>query len=450
MVQSSYKNRKKNRKQSFKRKNTDGNRKVKFIEDDDDKMVGGDGNKQAVAALMLKYKVYPLSGLVLAAFSNAKCASEDECEPLTSNRENLSALQNSVIKCEAILKTLPDIDGKPEIKKWAPNKVSDFITYLDDCIGYILKNVFIPKDLIQNVYVHNDDGASWTKLTNKSFNEIKSGPLGERDAKGKGDTQRRITTDADDGNGDNSTPYRDGNKDFTEDEAATKIQALQRGRKGRYPETHQNLNQKMEEMNEIMNVIINETEQGEPSAGDENKLTKIQKLANEYIKLYDITPDTDKDSPLYKTLMEIKESKSANDAIEEWVKFNNDGTATEDMQEQQSAAGASEKVAPSSATTGPQQLNKTQLRDADTNAGKLMKRIDAIAKKKIGGDVEEMKTLLIKLRELFQEIVNSNEDIGHNKDKINILINVYDNILKKQRSLEDMSRIWNEQMNKKY
>ena len=40
MVQSSYKNRKKNRKQSFKRKNTDGNRKVKFIEDDD-KMVGG-------------------------------------------------------------------------------------------------------------------------------------------------------------------------------------------------------------------------------------------------------------------------------------------------------------------------------------------------------------------------------------------------------------------------
>lgn len=41
MVQSSYKNRKKNRKQSFKRKNTDGNRKVKFNDDDDNKMVGG-------------------------------------------------------------------------------------------------------------------------------------------------------------------------------------------------------------------------------------------------------------------------------------------------------------------------------------------------------------------------------------------------------------------------
>ena len=37
MVRSSYKKNKKNQKQSFKRRVTDGNRKVKFIED---KMVG--------------------------------------------------------------------------------------------------------------------------------------------------------------------------------------------------------------------------------------------------------------------------------------------------------------------------------------------------------------------------------------------------------------------------
>jgi len=179
MVQSSYKNRKKNRKQSFKRKNTDGNRKVKFIEDDDDnKMVGG--NKEEVAKLMTKYKDYPLSGLVLAAFSNARCAREDECEAMASDRSNLSSLQNSVYKCEDILKTLPDINGKPEIKSWERDKDSEFITYLDECIGYIIKNIFIPKDLIQNVYVQNDDSAGWTTLTNSNFNETQQHDLGKR------------------------------------------------------------------------------------------------------------------------------------------------------------------------------------------------------------------------------------------------------------------------------
>ena len=172
MVQSSYKNRKKNRKQSFKRKNTDGNRKVKFIEDDDDKMVGGDGNKQAVATILRKYKGYPLSGLVLAALSGSACASEDECKADATNQSNVSSLQNSVVKCKSILDALPDIDGKPIVKIWKPGNDSEFITYLDECIGYILKNVFLPKDSIQHVYVHNDDGASWTTLTNNSFNKI--------------------------------------------------------------------------------------------------------------------------------------------------------------------------------------------------------------------------------------------------------------------------------------
>lgn len=207
MVQSSYKNRKKNRKQSFKRKNTDGNRKVKFIEDDDDnKMVGG--NKEEVAKLMTKYKDYPLSGLVLAAFSNARCAREDQCEAMASDRSNLSSLQNSVYKCEDILKTLPDINGKPEIRPWEKNKDSEFIAYLDECIGYIIKNIFIPKDLIQHVYVQNDDGNEWTTLTNANFVEVESVGLDNRYAKDIGTKKRRRTTASDDGEiGENDETY---------------------------------------------------------------------------------------------------------------------------------------------------------------------------------------------------------------------------------------------------
>ena len=75
MVQSSYKNRKNNQKQSFKRRATGGKRKILFI----DEIVGGEDNKHGVAELMRKYKDYPFSGLILAAFSNATCASESEC-----------------------------------------------------------------------------------------------------------------------------------------------------------------------------------------------------------------------------------------------------------------------------------------------------------------------------------------------------------------------------------
>ena len=181
MVRSSYKKHKKNQKQSFKRRVTGGNRKVKFIED---KMMGGEDNKVGVAELMRKYKDYPLSGLILAAFSNATCASESECEPTAVDRKNLSSLQNSVNKCETILKALPNVAGKPNVKTWEKNKDSEFIAYLDECIGYILKSVFIPKDLIQNVYVQNDEGDEWTTLTNSNFKKDKSPETTtDRDAK---------------------------------------------------------------------------------------------------------------------------------------------------------------------------------------------------------------------------------------------------------------------------
>lgn len=205
MVRSSYKKHKKNQKQSFKRRVTGGNRKVKFIEDhDDNKMVGG--NKDEVAKLITKYKHYPLSGLILAAFSNATCASESECEPTAVDRKNLSSLQNSVNKCETILNALPNVAGKPNVKTWEKNKDSDFIAYLDDCIGYIIKNVFIPKDLIQNVYVQNDDGTNWTTLTNSNFKKDKS-PETTTDRDAKSEANEKMKSAATESEGTDDGPY---------------------------------------------------------------------------------------------------------------------------------------------------------------------------------------------------------------------------------------------------
>ena len=204
MVRSSYKKNKKNQKQSFKRRVTDGNRKVKFIED---KMVGGEDNKVGVAELMRKYKKdYPLSGLILAAFSNATCASESECEPTAVDRKNLSSLQNSVNKCETILNTLPDVAGKPNVKTWEKNKDSEFIAYLDECIGYILKSVFIPKDLIQNVYVQNDEGNEWTTLTNSNFKKDKS-PETTTDRDAKSEANEKMKSAATESKGTDDGPY---------------------------------------------------------------------------------------------------------------------------------------------------------------------------------------------------------------------------------------------------
>ena len=75
MVRSSYKNRKKNRKQSFKRRITGGNRDVNFIEDDN-KMVGG--NPETITRFINKYTEHPIYGVLLAIYSNQKCAVEND------------------------------------------------------------------------------------------------------------------------------------------------------------------------------------------------------------------------------------------------------------------------------------------------------------------------------------------------------------------------------------
>ena len=99
MVQSSYKNRKKNRKQSFKRRITGGNRKVKFIEDDD-KMVGGEGEQEHIAKLVTKYSGYPLGSLIRTAFSNSICATE---EGGVCSVKGISSLINAHNNCKQII-----------------------------------------------------------------------------------------------------------------------------------------------------------------------------------------------------------------------------------------------------------------------------------------------------------------------------------------------------------
>ena len=145
MVQSSYKNRKKNRKQSFKRKNTGGNRKVKFIEDDDNKMVGGDGNtdRTNIKTALNQYTKHPLFGIILAAFSNADCASTDTTDGECSTN-NISSLDKAYLKCTEILKSLPELSEDGHKKPQAPVSPDNGtkLAHVKAVIDYLFQNVF--------------------------------------------------------------------------------------------------------------------------------------------------------------------------------------------------------------------------------------------------------------------------------------------------------------------
>lgn len=281
MVQSSYKNRKKNRKQSFKRKNTDGNRKVNFIDDDDNKMVGGDpqADKTNIAGHLDKYREHPLQGLVRSAFSNAPCAYSNTNG--TCNADNISVLNTAYLKCSDILKYLPEL-SEGHKKPQAPESPDDEtkLAHIKAVIDYLFQNVFIPKDLIQHVYVEKDSD-DWKTLTNTKFPKIKEGDSAEREAKLKATTNIKAQLQGEE-----------------EEEDERKVTTLDDA----IPE---------------MDAIVNKQES---SAGGENKLKKIQKLADEFILLYQKS-DYTQDSPLYKTLIEIKESKSKDDAIKKWGKI---------------------------------------------------------------------------------------------------------------------------------
>ena len=415
MVQSSYKNRKKNRKQSFKRKNTDGNRKVKFIDDDDKKMVGGDDNtdKTNIAGHLDKYREHPLQGLVRSAFSNAPCAYSNTNG--TCNADNISILNTAFKKCTDILKYLPELSEDGHKKPQASESLADGpkLAHITAVIDYLFQNVFIPKDLIQHVYVENNEGNEWTTLTNAKFVKIKEGDSTERKAKLK--AEKKIEAQL---------------KEEGDEEGEEEEEKEDEGKEDERKVT--TVDDAIAEMDAIVN------KQGS-SAGGENKLKKIQKLADEFILLYQKSGYTQQDSPLYKTLNEIKVSESANDAIDKWKAFKKDESAVSGQQQ-------SEVISPQQ-----ERLNKDQLDKANTNLRKLVKQIDVIAKKEEGvaGDVEKMKTLIRELRDLIRYIrMNSsaNTDVNNQLDD---LMQFSNNMLEKQRSFKEMSTRWNEETNKK-
>mgnify|MGYP006109821347 CR=1 FL=1 len=227
MVQSSYKNRKKNRKQSFKRRITNGNRKVKFIEDDDDKMVGGDPqtDKTNIKTALNQYAKHPLFGIILAAFSNSDCASTDTIDGECST-DNMSALNPSYNKCKEILKSLPELSEDGHKKPQAPESLDNGtkLAHVKAVIDYLFQNAFLPKDSIQHVYVQNDDGTSWTTLTNAKFVEVESGTDDKsRNAKPSGEIPG-----AADAQGSDDGAY----KPFLENQRARRLDAAGSGNSG--------------------------------------------------------------------------------------------------------------------------------------------------------------------------------------------------------------------------
>ena len=428
MVQSSYKNRKKNRKQSFKRKNTDGNRKVKFIDDDDKKMVGGNVNQIAITGFMNKYNKHPIYGVLLAIYSNQLCA---VLEPGTNQcrDDNTATLDTSYKKSKAIMGQITVVDDKPtaltqdELKD---KKVKDGkkLEYVREVIDYLAQNVFIPKDSIQHVYVHNDDGASWTKLTNGNFNKGESETLGKRDAAVNAGEKIQI--------------------------AANEGKVYTKG-----------------EIGEIETII--KTLGNIETAGD--VLDKFDKIDEDIVQLKKLVNNpadqhgTDFENIVHNLNVDDITATNLTEAFGKWkTAMLVDITQADIKEEEQEEPNDIDKTtgiansssagsgALPSATTGPHQqerLEGAQLEEAHANVHERIKQITDIVNTEGGNDEEKrnnMRRLVIDLRDLFRKIVDSSANSGFKK-VLYAKIGGFDKIID-QRSFEDMSTTWNEQMNK--
>ena len=175
MVRSSYKKRPKNRKQSFKRRNTGGQRIVRFIEDNEIEMVGGDDDdKIAITNFLNKYKTHPMFGILIGIYSNQKCANVD---PITQEcrDDNTAQLETSYKKSVEIMNSLPKFDDKPvELIDDEQKNKSQKLNYVKTVIDCLAQNVFIPNKFIHNVHVENNDASKWTTLTNTNFKKTDS------------------------------------------------------------------------------------------------------------------------------------------------------------------------------------------------------------------------------------------------------------------------------------
>jgi len=313
MVRSSYKNRKKNRKQSFKRRITGGNREVNFI---DDKMVGG--NPETITRFINKYTEHPIYGVLLAIYSNQKCAVENDDG--TCKVDNTAQLKAAYKKSIEIMGKLPDVPDKPTSLTVEQEKESDSnkgtekvhkVNYVGEVIDYLAQNVFIPKTIIHKVHVQNDSDDGWTTLTNTKFVEVKSDVT-------KGKTRVEMKEDA-----------------------TAKTAAQLAGEKGTEPSP---------EVKQAMTEMTNIAEGQDAAGGGGGKLERMKSKAAELLTLLesDTTDDTDKEH-MKTVLSNIIESKSSEDAVVIWIPRPDRrplGQNTETVHHPETAAGAGQQETP--------------------------------------------------------------------------------------------------------
>ena len=408
MVQSSYKNRKKNRKQSFKRKNTDGNRKVKFIEDDDDKMVGGDDKQIAIASYIGKYEnEHPtLFAVLFGIYSNNRGAIL-EANSANCKEDNMCVLNAAIAKSKNIMKNVPDSPDKPT--------QGGTVTYVRDVIDYLAQNVFIPKGLIKNIHVQKDDD-SWTKLTNNKFKVIP-------EKKMKGRSSR------------NKYPVNDG-KVYTKDGIAEigKIVA--------------NLNtpDKQDDISENIENLKKLVYQPSGAMGSDDFENVVQTLTVDNIKTTNLAEAFTKWKKDEITEDDTSHRRDLDFSEDSLTKHSLDIRKEKKQEKSSFGTGiANSSLEGASTPTRPQKLTgvqpkEAQLTEAHTNAQGLLKQIGVIANTKGGGEseVKKMKKLVGELSDIYYEIMNSSV-VEQDKQRLRTLIKHSDEILKLD-NFEEMSK----------
>ena len=416
MVRSSYKNRKKNQKQSFKRRITGGNRKVKFIEDDDDKMVGGDENQMAIAKYIGKYEnEHPTLFAVLFGIYSNHQAADLEANSENCREDNMCVLDAAIAKSNNIMKNVPDSLDKPKaltgkIKKRHQTK------YVGEVIDYLAQNVFIPKGLIKNIHVQKDDD-SWTTLKNTNFKKVELKTLPARNTR-------------------NKYPVND-DKVYSESEITTigKIVANLEA-----PDKDEEISENIEDLKTLVHKPTD-------AMGSDDFEKVVQTLTVANIKTTNLTEAFTKWK--VDVLSVIKAPRGEEE--EEEQEFADDSLALEGALKtgQQSLNIRKEKKQGKSAfrtgvgkfaPTRHRQLNKDQLEKAFTAVEERREKINEIAKKK-GGDVVEMKALIFDLLYPLRDIMNSSV-VEQDKQRLRVRIKAYDDILK-QDNFEEMSTRWN-------
>ena len=141
MVQSSYKNRKRNMTQSFKRRSVGGTRNVDFIED---KMVGGESGAALLAELVKQFGKHIQWPIIKFTLTNAgdcdanTCKEDNIAKQLANMKKTLESIIDTVYKKNGI--TVPEIDG------------NDASKYIKEAVKFILNTPIVGKPMEGEIY----------------------------------------------------------------------------------------------------------------------------------------------------------------------------------------------------------------------------------------------------------------------------------------------------------